>query len=82
MVIVADHGNAEELLDSNGQPKTAHTTNKVPCIICDNTPNRVWYKSSSIEEPGLSNLAATIATLLGFSDYPKQWDEALISIKN
>ena len=32
-IITADHGNAEEMLDENGNPKTAHTTNPVPFII-------------------------------------------------
>lgn len=80
LLIVADHGNAEELLDESGQPKTAHTTNKVPFIIYDNTENREKYELSDIAEPGLSNLAATIATMLGFSELPKNWDESLISV--
>jgi 2,3-bisphosphoglycerate-independent phosphoglycerate mutase len=77
-VIVADHGNAEELLDSDGRPKTAHTTNKVPCIIYDKTENRSHYELADVAEPGLSNIAATVATLLGLDDYPKQWNAALI----
>src|SRR5690606_31132981 len=32
-VILADHGNAEMMLDENGMPHTAHTTNPVPCVI-------------------------------------------------
>ena len=78
LVIVADHGNAEELLDADGKPKTAHTLNKVPCIIYDNTNNRAHYRLVPIAEPGLSNLAATIATLLGQDDYPKSWNDSLI----
>ncbi|MBR3116231.1 2,3-bisphosphoglycerate-independent phosphoglycerate mutase [Candidatus Saccharibacteria bacterium] len=81
MVIVADHGNAEELLDAEGKPKTAHTTNKVPCIIYDKTENRLKYQLSEVAEPGLANLAATIAMLLGFDDYPEQWDAALIKVQ-
>ncbi len=63
-VITADHGNAEELLNSDGSPKTAHTTNRVPCIFVDNTENANLYKITS-EDRGLANLAATIAMLLG-----------------
>ena len=33
MMVIADHGNAEKLLDENGMPFSAHSTNPVPCII-------------------------------------------------
>ncbi len=81
LIIVADHGNAEELLDSTGRPKTSHTTNRVPCIICDDTANRAQYQLAPITNPGLANLAATIATLLGLDDYPETWQHPLISLK-
>ena len=81
MIIVADHGNAEELLDSNGRPKTAHTTNKVPFIICDDTANRSKYSLNRLEFPGLSNIAATVAVLCGFDDYPTNWEDALIKVQ-
>jgi len=32
-IITADHGNAEQMLTDTGEPFTAHSTNKVPCII-------------------------------------------------
>jgi 2,3-bisphosphoglycerate-independent phosphoglycerate mutase len=83
LVIVADHGNAEELLDENGQPKTAHTINKVPFIIYDNTTNRTKYIYSGLSHPGLSNLASTLANLFGFTeqDLPRSWDSSLITIR-
>lgn len=83
LVIVADHGNAEELLDKNGQPKTAHTINKVPFIIYDNTTNRTKYIYSGLSHPGLSNLASTLANLFGFTeqDLPRSWDSSLITIR-
>lgn len=80
LVIVADHGNAEELLDASGAKKTAHTTNKVPCIIYDNTSNCGKYRYAGITEPGLSNLAATMAVLLGQNDYPEKWNKSLITV--
>lgn len=43
LIITADHGNAEELLDRDGNPKTSHTTNPVPCIFYDNTKNAQRY---------------------------------------
>ena len=80
MMIVADHGNAEELLDKNGAPKTAHTTNLVPCIFYDNTKNKTHYQLAGIQDPGLANLAATIAVLLGQNDYPEAWNASLINV--
>ena len=80
LVIVADHGNAEELLDANGAGKTSHTNNKVPCIIYDNTKNRLKYNFTDIAEPGLANIAATMAVLMGQNEYPKSWEPSLISV--
>ena len=81
LVIVADHGNAEELLDNNGMKKTSHTTNKVPMIIYDNSVNKDKYTLADVANPGLANIAATMAVLLGQNDYPKSWNKALIEVK-
>jgi 2,3-bisphosphoglycerate-independent phosphoglycerate mutase len=32
-LVVADHGNAEQMIDDDGGPHTAHTTNPVPCVL-------------------------------------------------
>ena len=82
LIVVSDHGNAEELLDVEGKPKTSHTTNKVPCIFYDNTINREKYKLAPLKEPGLANLAATIAVMLGQNDYPRNWMKPLITTDN
>lgn len=79
LIITADHGNAEELLDGTGQPKTSHTTNKVPCIFYDNTENRAKYTPSpNVVNPGLANVAPTIAALMGFIDTPPSWHNSLL----
>ena len=70
-VITADHGNAEELIDEEGNPKTAHTTNRVPCIFVDDTENAKNYRLS-LGDRGLANLASTIAILLG-QDPHESW---------
>ncbi len=79
LLITGDHGNAEELTDSEGHAKTAHTTNPVPFVIYDNTENRDKYELAKIEDAGLSNIASTITTFLGLSDYPESWRQPLIS---
>ena len=91
LIITADHGNADEMLelektgapakDKNGhlKPKTAHTLNPVPCVIIDD-----FYKDKyAVKEKnnfGLSNLAATFVNLLGY-DAPDFWDESMIEFK-
>ncbi len=80
MIIVADHGNAEELLDETGMKKTSHTTNKVPCIIYDHTSNRQKYQLAKLDDAGLKNIAATVAVMLGQDDYPVEWGRPLISV--
>lgn len=81
MIIVADHGNAEELLSREGEKKTSHTTNQVPCIFYDNTKNRNNYELVADNNLGLANLAATIAVMLGQNDYPSSWQRPIIRIK-
>ena len=81
MVVTADHGNAEEVLDKNGEQKTSHTLNKVPLFIYDNTENRRYYSlNRELKNPGLSNVAATVAMLLGHEDYPKIWQDSIITL--
>ncbi len=53
MFILADHGNADIMLDESNNPVTTHTTSKVPFIITDNTIN---LKKSG----DLTNVAPTI----------------------
>ncbi len=53
MIILADHGNAEVMLDEFNNPITTHTTNKVPFIITD---NNIHLKKSG----DLTNVAPTI----------------------
>lgn len=77
LIVVADHGNAEELLDENGAKKTSHTLNKVPLIIYDKTSNRAKYTLNNVENPGLKNLASTILFLLGL-DAPEPYSPSLL----
>lgn len=79
LIITADHGNAEELLDKDGNPKTSHSNNPVPCIFYDNTSNAKLYQSAQVAHPGLANIAATVTTLLGIPDYPASWEKPLIT---
>ncbi|MDR3297814.1 MAG: 2,3-bisphosphoglycerate-independent phosphoglycerate mutase [Candidatus Nomurabacteria bacterium] len=79
VVITADHGNAEELLDADGVPKTAHTTNPVPCIFVDDTENAQKYELAE-GDLGLANIASTVALLLG-KEPLEAWLTPIIKIK-
>lgn len=81
LVITADHGNAEELIDTNGNPQTSHTTNKVPFFIYDNTDNRNKYELLEGKDKGLANIAATVALFLGENEFPAEWQKPLINLK-
>ena len=58
LIIIADHGNAELMLNSDRTPNTAHTTNKVPCFIINSN-----YES--VKEGNLCDVAPTILKLMG-----------------
>ncbi|WP_345955682.1 2,3-bisphosphoglycerate-independent phosphoglycerate mutase [Mucilaginibacter sp. PAMB04168] len=57
-IIIADHGNADYMVNEDGSPNTAHTTNLVPCIIIDKDVTH-------IENGKLGDIAPTILKLLG-----------------
>lgn len=57
-IILADHGNSEFMINEDGSPNTAHTTNLVPCVLIDKD-----YKH--IKDGKLGDVAPTILTLLG-----------------
>lgn len=61
IIIIADHGNADMMINEDGSPNTAHTTNLVPCILVDDT-----YKGK-LKNGKLGDLAPTILTLMGIT---------------
>jgi len=56
-LIIADHGNCETMVNPDGTPNTAHTTNPVPIILVDKELN-------SIKDGVLGDLAPTILDLM------------------
>lgn len=61
VMIIADHGNADMMVNDDGSPNTAHTTNLVPCILVDNE-----YKGK-LKDGKLGDLAPTILQLMGMN---------------
>jgi len=78
-VITADHGNSDDMFSvKNGrkQVKTAHSLNPVPFWIVDSGYDGE-YEMAEVENPGLSNVAATLLNLLGY-EKPEDYDPSLI----
>lgn len=74
MLITADHGNIEEMLDAKGNPHTAHTTNEVPFILIGQN-----VKNCTIKKGRLSDIAPTILNLMGLEKPSEMDGENLIS---
>jgi 2,3-bisphosphoglycerate-independent phosphoglycerate mutase len=63
-IILADHGNADYMINDDGSPNTAHTTNLVPCIIIDSDVKQV-------KDGKLGDIAPTVLKILGV-DIPEE----------
>lgn len=75
MIITADHGNAECMLDEKThQPLTAHTTNKVPVIY-------VGEKTMELSNGGLKDVAPTVLELMQITKPKEMVGESLILAK-
>jgi 2,3-bisphosphoglycerate-independent phosphoglycerate mutase len=62
VMVTADHGNAEQMIDyATGEPHTAHTTNPVPFILVDDELRGKGLK----EGGGLKDIAPTVLKLMG-----------------
>ena len=73
VVLTADHGNCEELIDPfTGEPHTQHTTYPVPCMVLDEAN---WQLSSA---GGLANVAPTILQLMGLKPAEQMTDSLLL----
>ena len=60
-IVTADHGNADRMIDTDGSPFTAHTTNRVPVILVSDL-----YKNVKLREDGiLADLAPTLLEIMG-----------------
>jgi 2,3-bisphosphoglycerate-independent phosphoglycerate mutase len=61
VLITADHGNAEKMMDADGKPHTAHTTNQVPLILLAG-PGR---GGGTLANGILADIAPTILDIMG-----------------
>jgi len=72
ILITADHGNAEQMVDyKTGEPHTAHTTNPVPLIL-------VGMESAKLKEGRLADLAPTMLDIMGLEKPEEMTGESII----
>ncbi|MDE6658598.1 MAG: 2,3-bisphosphoglycerate-independent phosphoglycerate mutase [Eubacterium sp.] len=71
LFVTADHGNADKMLDENGEPFTAHTTNPVPFII-------VNYPCEVREGGKLCDIAPTMLKVMGLAQPKEMNGESII----
>jgi 2,3-bisphosphoglycerate-independent phosphoglycerate mutase len=88
IVITADHGNADDMVERDksgaplfneaGQPRarTSHSLNRVPVYIKDYSARTASLRSD-INQAGLSNIASTLIELLGYSA-PGEYEPTLL----
>jgi 2,3-bisphosphoglycerate-independent phosphoglycerate mutase len=70
-IIIADHGNCETMINPDGSPHTAHTTNPVPIILVDKD-------IKSIKDGILGDIAPTILKIMGVEKPAAMTRHALI----
>jgi len=74
VLITADHGNAEQMVDESGEPYTAHTCNPVWLILVDDSRTKATLK----EGGKLADIAPTMLRLLGVKQPAEMTGESLL----
>ena len=73
LFICADHGNAEKLIDEDGEPFTAHTTNPVPFIIYN------YDENYTLREGGcLADIVPTLIEMMGMEQPAEMTGKSLL----
>jgi 2,3-bisphosphoglycerate-independent phosphoglycerate mutase len=73
-LITADHGNAERMIDDDGGPFTAHTTNPVHLIVVDEA-----HRQARLRDGIFADVAPTVLQLLGLQSPPEMTGRSLLS---
>ncbi len=73
-LIIADHGNSDIMVNEDGSPHTAHTTNPVPIIYVSNNPGNKKLNSGK-----LADIAPTILSIMGIERPAEMTGNVLLS---
>ncbi len=74
LFVTADHGNAEEMLNEEGAPKTAHTTNRVPFIMANAPSGWTLQKTEGV----LGDVAPTVLDCMGIPQPEEMGGKSLL----
>lgn len=80
-IITADHGNAEYMMDEEGNPWTAHTTNQVPLIFVEGERAKIPGHGGEVglrSDGKLSDIAPTILEILQLPQPPEMTGRSLV----
>ncbi|MEG5234350.1 2,3-bisphosphoglycerate-independent phosphoglycerate mutase [Microcoleus sp. AT9b-C3] len=80
-IIIADHGNAEQMFDEDGNPWTAHTTNPVPFILVEGEGRKIPGHGTDVPlraDGSLADIAPTILELLRLPQPPEMTGRSMI----
>lgn len=72
VIIIADHGNADNAINPDGTPNTAHSLNPVPCIYV------TARKDAHVENGRLADVAPTILSIMGLPQPKEMTGHSLI----
>lgn len=73
IIIIADHGNSDYMINPDGSPNTAHTTNPVPCIFVANDTKGIQLNNGK-----LADVATTILKLMQIAPSAEMTGDNLI----
>ena len=73
VIIIADHGNADNAVNADGTPNTAHSLNPVPCIYVTER------KDAKVENGKLADVAPTMLKIMGLLQPKEMTGHALIN---
>jgi 2,3-bisphosphoglycerate-independent phosphoglycerate mutase len=71
VVVIADHGNADNAVNEDGSPNTAHSLNPVPIVV-------VSDRVKSVKSGILADVAPTVLKLMGLPQPAEMNGEALV----
>ena len=72
VIIIADHGNADNAVNADGSPNTAHSLNPVPCVYVTSR------EGATVKDGRLADVAPTLLKIMGLPQPAEMTGDALI----